>query len=946
MYYLYILTHISFIKKTGSKYVKIGSTCNPNNRLHTYNTSSATAYKYISIYKLKNYCAYQLDDDIKTNFHYLNYRDPINPGSIEMYDISIISKLENYFKRKSIKFELFKEPFDLSKFGTVNKNDSIKDIQATLKFEYKIENKLQNKLTIIENEPVIKIVPHDYQKKVIDSAIKHFKKSNNGKINLFCRLGKTYISYWIAEALKCNKILILVPSIGLLFQTYFSLKEISLEYKYLLICSRSNRDVKDEITCKIENIKKFMNINSKYIIISTYQSALTKLNSINDKLDICIFDEAHKTTGIASKSTGFKCLLKDSKLKIDKRLFLTATEKFYVGKNSKNYTVFSMDNKKIYGDTIYSINCNEAINLNAINRYKIITMKGKNINTSTLESEYHAKAEAIICSMLEKSIKHVITFHNKIKNAKLFMDKLQLIIDKNKHSIKVMTIHGSMSIKQRTKILNDFKNENDVTIITSAKVLQEGINIPICDGVAFIDKKTSTIECVQSLSRCLTKRENKGCSYIMIPIITNEKNIVNHRDFQILRIILRNLSEYDNNIKGYFTNVLHGYNRKMENIVEMKTVYDNYEQMCYNIAPRVWEDLDKFSLLPFETARDIVRGLNIESINMWYDMLITKEIPQNIPYKPDVIYKNFGWKDWDNWLGLSKNLDIEELYVELLFDNHEMNNLLNEYSNHKIKEICKKLNINLKLKKVDRIKSIIQTLDEQRLVKNKRAQNGIKRELRKVLSKMGEYKNIDTTYLGYRLYLLFNINELRTICSSNSINSYGDKNSLIKGIMNLFHMNNLMIFIKEISIMGHWYNSKRGLRVVNKDKILQYFESICENIPTGRRNINKISKNILKKKIEYLTEPIAKKIVKKRPFKNYAEIRKIDGVGKNTYNQIKHMFFIKSGKRDYLLDKLDMLNKKHLQLVYTAFHPWKLKSDFCGLKKDQLLVSIINSFLS
>ena len=66
------------------------------------------------------------------------------------------------------------------------------------------------------------------------------------------------------------------------------------------------------------------------------------------------------------------------------------------------------------------------------------------------------------------------------------------------------------------------------TIITSAKILQEGIDLPKCNTIAFIDRKISTIDCIQS--RCLTKNKKKKISYI------NDLSVLNNNGTKNLLI--------------------------------------------------------------------------------------------------------------------------------------------------------------------------------------------------------------------------------------------------------------------------------------------------------------------------------------------------------------------------------------------------------------------------
>ena len=54
--------------------------------------------------------------------------------------------------------------------------------------------------------------------------------------------------------------------------------------------------------------------------------------------------------------------------------------------------------------------------------------------------------------------------------------------------------------------------------------------------------------------------------------------------------------------------------------------------------------------LSFQKARKIVRNLRIKNLKGWQNYSKTKR-PINIPGHPNNIYKNKGWKGWEDFLG-------------------------------------------------------------------------------------------------------------------------------------------------------------------------------------------------------------------------------------------------------------------------------------------------------
>lgn len=146
-------------------------------------------------------------------------------------------------------------------------------------------------------------------------------------------------------------------------------------------------------------------------------------------------------------------------------LFMTATPKMYAGDLDNDDVISpnlfaskklgSMDNKKFYGDKIFTYNTGEAIADQRLVDYQVLTIYAKNgdiekdikKNKLVKFKEEFADEEAnylgIILVLLKKihdgTCKHVITYHNKVKKAKKFKDfsMKHFEIEKLFHSMKI-----------------------------------------------------------------------------------------------------------------------------------------------------------------------------------------------------------------------------------------------------------------------------------------------------------------------------------------------------------------------------------------------------------------------------------------------------------------------------------------------------------------------------
>lgn len=446
--------------------------------------------------------------------------------------------------------------------------------------------------------------PFDFQERMIINVNKGFKEFDRGKLISACGTGKTFTALRITEVLESKNILFLAPSLALIKQTLESWAEQSLEdFSYLCVCS--DRTVCDEVeegditisdfnvpvTTSIDIISKYISCKSLYkkIIFSTYQSlnVLSKALKTNPYFyfDLTIFDEAHRTAG-ARNSDLFSLALNDKYIQSTKRLFMTATERLLrprIIKKAKEHDriVFSMDDVSLYGPVFDRFNFGEAISKGVISDYRIIVagvreneiynlIKHDKLLVDVEESseEYYTNAHNIfkqimlIKTMRKFNAKKVITFHNSIKNAKVFISGvssldlslkrilLKLWDDYNEESFHIDHINGSMSAGERKEILEEFK-QKDFGIISNARCLTEGVDVPIIDSIYFVNPKNSLIDIVQACGRALRKpiMTNDKTAYFIVPILIHEGQveleIINGVDFEMLYNLIQSLREQD-----------------------------------------------------------------------------------------------------------------------------------------------------------------------------------------------------------------------------------------------------------------------------------------------------------------------------------------------------------------------------------------------------------------
>jgi len=453
--------------------------------------------------------------------------------------------------------------------------------------------------------PPAKKSPHITQQEAIAAAISYYGKNKRGQLILPCGAGKTLASIWISEKLEGKKILIMLPSLSLLSQT---LREwainASVPFRYLCICSDTTVDLGNDspiekisdmdvpVTTEVEAIRKFLNetTSKTSIIFSTYQSSKVLAEAVRKSrttFDIGIFDEAHRTAG--TKTGAWGIALDDANIPINKRIFMTATPKIYaphITKKAKEEDVLicSMDDADIYGKPFYEIGFAEAVKRDHITDYKVIVIcvtdsevkalieKGGRVITDQ-DHEWDAKALAkriaLVKGIRAYGLRKAFTFHGRVDSAKAFtdtskpygIDKIFKLLESETQMQKSMGffhVNGTMSSGTRSNILKEFESV-DIGIISNARCLMEGVNIPAVDMVAFIDPKRSLIDIVQATGRAMRKADWKKNGYIFIPVVLEEdsdpEQIIKGSDFGPVWEVLEAMLDQDQRMQGIVSNM-------------------------------------------------------------------------------------------------------------------------------------------------------------------------------------------------------------------------------------------------------------------------------------------------------------------------------------------------------------------------------------------------------
>lgn len=313
------------------------------------------------------------------------------------------------------------------------------------------------------------------------------------------------------------------------------------------------------------------------VIFSTYQSiqvvsAAQRLGL--GEFDLIICDEAHRTTGISLENVDASDFLKvhdQSVVRGKKRLYMTATPRIYADAsktkaNDSSAMLYSMDDESLFGQEFYRLGFGKAVDKGLLSEYKVLIVAVDEDQMAGLTNKYNAfkidSKKAIDTKFVTKIIgswkglskrglvlvgedgeqegatedlapmRRAVAFSSSIANSKamteVFKDLITLYADTHDGGEETdmvrcepQHVDGTMNSLVRLKAIEWLKapvGQNDCRILSNARCLSEGIDVPALDSVIFFDTRESIVDIVQSVGRVMRKADGKQYGYIILPV--------------------------------------------------------------------------------------------------------------------------------------------------------------------------------------------------------------------------------------------------------------------------------------------------------------------------------------------------------------------------------------------------------------------------------------------
>ncbi|MDE0573471.1 DEAD/DEAH box helicase family protein [Demequina sp. B12] len=338
------------------------------------------------------------------------------------------------------------------------------------------------------------------------------------------------------------------------------------------------------------------------VVFSTYQSidvvAKAQKEAGLPDFDMIICDEAHRTTGATLANTDESAFVKvhnEDFIKASKRLYMTATPRIY-DDNSKakagqaNAVIASMDDETYYGPEFHRLGFGEAVSMNLLTDYKVLVLAVDEGSISkTFQGTMEANSELNLDDVARivgcwnglakigqaehdfavdpEPMKRAVAFSRDIKASKQFAAMFDEVIgdyvrnqgigehegDRAPLDTSVHHVDGSMNILTRNEELDWLKTDpgaDACRILTNAKCLSEGVDVPALDAVMFLNPRKSVVDVVQSVGRVMRRAPGKKYGYIILPIgipagTSPEEALRNNDRYRVVWEVLQALRAHD-----------------------------------------------------------------------------------------------------------------------------------------------------------------------------------------------------------------------------------------------------------------------------------------------------------------------------------------------------------------------------------------------------------------
>ncbi len=302
------------------------------------------------------------------------------------------------------------------------------------------------------------------------------------------------------------------------------------------------------------------------VVFATYQSisviAAAQAKHGLPEFDLIVCDEAHRTTGVTfagEDESNFVKVHDNEVIRGRKRLYMTATPRIY-GENAKSKArdaeavLASMDDPDLYGEVLFHHGFARAVESGILTDYRVIVLvmdEGqvsaavqKRLADENTELVLDDATKIVGCwKALSKTglagtaaddpepMRRALAFCRSINSSKLVRNEFEQVVVEFQAEIgddegngvfcEVRHVDGTYNARERGQRLDWLKEDagaNVCRILSNARCLTEGVDVPALDAILFLHPRNSQIDVVQAVGRVMRQAPGKRMGYVILPV--------------------------------------------------------------------------------------------------------------------------------------------------------------------------------------------------------------------------------------------------------------------------------------------------------------------------------------------------------------------------------------------------------------------------------------------
>ena len=338
--------------------------------------------------------------------------------------------------------------------------------------------------------------------------------------------------------------------------------------------------------------------DSMRVIFATYQS-ISVIASAQERhdlpdFDLIICDEAHRTTGVTfagEDQSKFVKVHDNNVIRGHKRLYMTATPRIY-GENAKSKAsdvkavLASMDDLDVYGEVLFHHGFARAVENDILTDYRVIVLvMDEGEVTAAVQKRLADEDSELVLDDATKIVgcwkalsktglagdtlddsgpmRRALAFCHGIKKSKLIRSEFEQVVeefqkqdngeDSDDFICEVRHVDGTYNARDRGQRLDWLKEDtggNVCRILSNARCLVEGVDVPALDAILFLHPRNSQIDVVQAVGRVMRKAPGKRMGYVILPVgippgVPADQALNDNRKYRVVWQILNALRAHD-----------------------------------------------------------------------------------------------------------------------------------------------------------------------------------------------------------------------------------------------------------------------------------------------------------------------------------------------------------------------------------------------------------------